>query len=410
MTTIYRLACRLAIVGLLMTIASRHRVVAAPPPTNKQLTNSLGMKFTTIPAGEFLMGATPEEIAERREQLIKRSGDDHNALEIKKQELAWVESEGPQHRVTISKNYLLGTYEVTQSEFQSVMGFNPSDHAATGGRARIMAGIDTGRHPVEKVSWNDAVEFCRQLSSLAEEVAAGRSYRLPTEAEWEYAYRAGTATKFYWGDDVNPSIRERLNYKKLTTYKKATTVPVGSISIEPNPWGLYDMAGNVREWCADWYDVKSYTKEPVRDPSGLATGEDRVTRGPMSYYFPPNIRSAARRAYAPDVVNNFIGFRVVCIPGEVPKIVQTAAAPPPDRSTTPAERTRPAGNALRLGRRGQLCPLHDGAGTNAGRLLQRAPRGRRRQEATPTCFRHTSRCARGPRRRPQHDPLFRHVA
>lgn len=293
--------------------------------TSKQLTNSLGMKFTTIPAGEFLMGSSPEEIAERRKQLNKRTDFGENGAKHQLEDLILIESEGPQHHVTISQAFWFGTYEVTQAEFQAVMGFNPSSFSATGGRAKVLAGLDTKKHPVDSVSWNDAVEFCRQLSSLEAEVAAGRSYRLPTEAEWEYAYRAGTRTTWYWGDETEKKRRSRFEYPKMGTSTKPTTVPVGTL--EPNPWGLYDMTGNVREWCADWFDLKAYTKDPVRDPVGPATGEMRVSRGAWAYYIPPAVRSAARKRAAPDFVYEQRGFRVVCVQGEVPKVAKTNAMP-----------------------------------------------------------------------------------
>ena len=313
----------LLILSLSVVDAPSHRAAAQTPPT-KELVNSLGMKFTMISAGEFLMGAAPEEITERREQLIKRGGDD-DGDEIHREEIAMVESEGPQHRVMISKDFRLGVYEVTQQEFQAVMGFNPSAHSSTGVRKDWLTGLDTGRHPVDQVSWNDAVEFCRQLSSLDEEVAAGRSYRLPTEAEWEYACRAGTTTKFFWGDDKGKKSFDWTKYPKVGTGKRATTVPVGSL--KPNPWGLYDMPGNAREWCADWYDAQTYAKGDVKDPVGPTAGAERVVRGGMSFFFAPAYRSAARRKLAPDAVNLHIGFRVVCVQGVVPKALQSATVP-----------------------------------------------------------------------------------
>jgi len=303
--------------------AFSQRTAAVSPPA-KELVNSLGMKFTTISPGEFLMGASPEEIDERKEQLIKRGGDD-DGNGNQRDEITVVESEGPQRRVTIGKPLRLGTYEVTQAEFQAVTGFNPSSHSATGSRKNVLTGLDTRRHPVDRVSWSDAVEFCRLLSSLDEEIAAGRTYRLPTEAEWEYAYRAGTTTKFFWGEDRGKQSADWTKYPKVGTGKKATTVPVGSL--KPNPWGLHDMQGNAREWCADWFDPQAYAKGAAGDPTGPATGVERVVRGGVNPFFPPASRSAARRKLAPDAVNHFSGFRVVCVQVEVPKIVSTTAVP-----------------------------------------------------------------------------------
>jgi formylglycine-generating enzyme required for sulfatase activity len=308
--------------GMFSGGATGSLAVAAETPATVEIVNSLGMKFRTIPAGEFVMGATPDEIAERSEQLAKR-GDDENGDEIRRDEIATVKSEGPQHRVTITKEFRLGVYEVTQQEFQAVMGFNPSAHSATGTRQDWLAGLDTRRHPVDQVSWNDAVEFCRQLSSLEEEVAAGRSYRLPTEAEWEYACRAGTTTKFFWGDEKGKKATAWTKYPKLGTAPRATTVPAGSL--EPNPWGLYDMTGNVREWCADWYDAGTYARGAAVDPRGPATGVERVVRGGMNYFFAPAYRSAARRKLSPDAVNLHVGMRIVCVQGPVPQAVPKAA-------------------------------------------------------------------------------------
>lgn len=307
---------------LLATISDRTN---AQIPATKDLSNSIGMKFRSIPAGEFLMGATPDEIAERRDQLVKRSDGNENGDEIHREEIVLVKSEGPQHRVTISKDFRLGTYEVTQHEFITVMGFNPSSHSATGSRKTWFTGLDTKHHPVDQVSWHDAVEFCRQLSSLETEVAAGRSYRLPTEAEWEYACRAGTTTKFFWGDDKGKKSFDWTKAPQVGTGKRAATVPVGSL--KPNPWGLYDMTGNTREWCADWFDAQTYAKGDAMDPIGPGSGSERIVRGGMNFIFPPAYRSAARRKLAPDTVNQHIGFRVVCVQGVAPKVVATTAVP-----------------------------------------------------------------------------------
>ena len=157
-------------------------------------TNSIGMKFMLIPPGEFMMGSTPEEIAWALDQGRRNK--------VQQAYLLGVSGEGPRHRVKITKSFLLGACPVTQKEFSVVMGWNPSRLIPPQGRRKDVVGsIDTSRHPVDMVSWEDASEFCHQLSALPEEVAAHRTYRLPTEAEWEYACRAGSATRWWCGDD-----------------------------------------------------------------------------------------------------------------------------------------------------------------------------------------------------------------
>ncbi len=177
-------------------------------PPQKQIVNSIGMKLALIPAGTFLMGSPDSELG--------RCPD-----------------EGPQHEVTISRPFYLSIHPVTQREYQTVMGVNP---------ACFMANLFKRNpgHPVEQVSWDEAVDFCQRLSSLAAEKHAGRVYRLPTEAEWEYACRAGTTTPFHFGTSLF-SIQANIDYNRNRTTK------VGSYP--PNAWGLYDMHGNVWEWC-----------------------------------------------------------------------------------------------------------------------------------------------------------------
>ena len=150
-----------------------------------EITNSIGMKLVLIPPGEFTMGSPKELI----EEELKRPGND----QWYKEQSA---GEGPQHRVRITRPFYLGTYLVTQQEYQRVMGTNPSEFSATGKGKDKVAGQDTKRFPVECVSWDDAVEFCRKLSEMPEEQAAGRTYRLPSEAQWEYACRAGSTGRY----------------------------------------------------------------------------------------------------------------------------------------------------------------------------------------------------------------------
>ena len=172
------------------------------------------MKLVLIPPGEFMMGS-PKELIE--EELNARWND-----KWYKERLP---GEGPQHRVRITKPFYLGMYVVTQEEYQRVMGTNPSEFSATGKGKDKVAGQDTKRFPVEKVSWDDAVEFCRKLSDMPEEKAAGRMYRLPSEAQWEYACRAGSTGRYSFssGDSDSQGVRR----ERTATTGGSTTIPAG---------------------------------------------------------------------------------------------------------------------------------------------------------------------------------------
>ncbi len=218
------------------------------------------------------------------------------------------DDERPRHRVRISRPFYLGAYEVTQAEYARVMGANPSWFSPTGpGRLQVL-GLDTNRHPVDMLSWDDAIEFCRRLSRLPDEQRAGRVYRLPTEAEWEYACRAGTATRFHTGDLLSP--RQANVGDAAPRRELGRTVAVGSY--EPNALGLYDMHGNVWEWVADIYCYDYYRDCPAVDPPGPSSGTGRVVRGGDWWFDVRNCRSANRdltRASRRDLGN---GFRVAC--------------------------------------------------------------------------------------------------
>ncbi|TVS20852.1 MAG: formylglycine-generating enzyme family protein [Planctomycetaceae bacterium] len=249
-------------------------------------TNSIGMRFALIPPGEFDMGSTEEEVA----RLLQEAKQD----KASRWYLNRIRGQAPKHRVRITRPYYMGIYEVTQAEYQRVMGTNPSRF--TGNPIR----------PVEQVSWNDAVEFCRRLSEDPKEKALGAVYRLPTEAEWEYACRAGTTSHFSFGDDV--SILSR--YAWLTTNSRGSTQPVGRL--RPNAFGLFDMHGNVFEWCADWHADAYYAKSPGEDPTGPESGSSRVIRGvSWTYTSPGRFRSAYRDCAEPATRRHHRGFRVV---------------------------------------------------------------------------------------------------
>ncbi|HBJ35009.1 MAG TPA: hypothetical protein DDZ51_09660 [Planctomycetaceae bacterium] len=259
---------------------------SASEATAKSFVNSIGMKLVRIPAGTFLMGS-PESEADRYEYET-------------------------QHQVSLTKDFYLGTTVVTQGEYERVMGTNPSYFSAgggAGGRAKT-TGMDTSRLPVESVSWDDAVEYCRRLSALPAERAAGRVYRLPTEAEWEYACRAGTTTPFHFGSQLTS---QQANFDGNFPYGITTTGPylertatVGSYGC--NGYGLFDMHGNVWEWCSDWYG--DYTASAQVDPMGAAAGSNRVCRGGRWNFIAKSCRSGERSMFTPDYRSHNLGFRV----------------------------------------------------------------------------------------------------
>jgi len=198
--------------------------------------------------------------------------------------------EKPAHPVTLTQPFYMGKYDVTQEQYQQVTGTNPS-------------GFKGKNNPVEMVSWDDAQAFCKRLTEQTKQAV-----RLPTEAEWEYACRAGTTSTYHSGDTEADLARVGWYYANSTN----TTHPVGQK--EPNAFGLYDMHGNVWQWCQDWYGENYYGKSEAENPQGPAQGAYRVLRGGSWYRHPLFCRSANRYRYYP--VNRYIiiGFRVVVVP------------------------------------------------------------------------------------------------
>ena len=239
-----------------------------PDGLQLDLGGGVAMDLVLIPAGEFLMGSPDGEEG--------HYGDEEQ-----------------QHRVRITKPFHMGATEVTQQQYEAVMGTNPSD-------------AKDARNPVAEVSWDDAVAFCRELSGRT-----GRELRLPTEAQWEYACRAGTTTPFSFGETIST---DQANYDGDQTYgagrkgtRRAATTPVGSFPA--NGWGLCDMHGNVREWCRDWYG--DYPLGTSDDPTGPADGDDRVLRG-GSWPEPPMYCRSAFRFWGDQTGGGHVnGFRVV---------------------------------------------------------------------------------------------------
>jgi formylglycine-generating enzyme required for sulfatase activity len=244
------------------------------------LTNSTGMEFVLIPAGEFLMGISPEEI----DSLVSSGDDTRQELKI----------EMPRHLVRISQAFYLGKHEVTQRQWQAVMGENPS-----GFKYRDWGDLNL---PVEMVSWEDVQAF---IDKLNKKEGAGK-YRLPTEAEWEYAARAGSTTRYWWGDEVG---RNRANCASCgSRWDDKQPAPVGSFP--PNAFGLHDMAGNVEEWVQDCYHP-NYEGAPA---DGGTWGGDcslRMKRGGAWRFRPSDARLANRTMISPRSRYDTLGFRLL---------------------------------------------------------------------------------------------------
>ena len=293
---------------------------AKPPQPPGTISNSIGAKLILIPAGEFLMGA---------------ADSDEDAQP----------DEAPQHQVRISKPFYIGVHEVTADQFRAFVdatghrtaaeteassGFNPEtqtfEYDRRGFDWRNPGWRQTDEHPVLNVTWFDAVAFCDWLSTKE-----GRTYRLPTEAEWEYACRAGSDGRFIRGSSVDDlraiaNVQDRSLAAKQPRFSNSETssylkqpvpwddghpfsAPVGSF--RPNEFGLHDMLGNAAEWCQDWYAADAYRRSAAVDPTGAAEGQGRVVRGGAFLHQPRHCRVTQRVSGAPPYHNYIIGFRVV---------------------------------------------------------------------------------------------------
>jgi formylglycine-generating enzyme len=324
----YRLVLLVALVCAAVNISSWTAAEPLKPVVDewpKEVTKSIGMKLVRVPAGKFTMGSTKKEQDNALAALEKIYGGKEPNTTI-----AFFRVEGPQHEVEIAKPFWLGIHEVTQGQFEKVMGYNPSyfsrggkgktgvkfpdDSKPAGGKDKVPA--DTSDYPVENVSWEEARDFCQKLTNRE---GGGWQYRLPTEAEWEYACRGGadSATLFHFGDSLSPT---QANFDGNYPHGAAAgkylecTCKVGSY--EKNAFGLYDMHGNTWEWCSDWYGPDSYAKSPRRDPPGAAAGSMRVYRGGSWYDTAQNCRSAFRGRNPPGHRNNNLGFRVALVPSD----------------------------------------------------------------------------------------------
>ncbi|MET0165217.1 MAG: formylglycine-generating enzyme family protein [Vicinamibacterales bacterium] len=304
--------------------------------TPRQIEDSLGMKFVLVPAGEFMMGKdeSPETLGKAYPQYEPRR-------------FAQLGDEAPVHKVRITRNFYLGQFEVTVGQFRHFVqesGYTPESEAdGTGGygynpdyrpeltkRGDAFEGRDPkyswrnpgfpqgDDHPVVNVTWNDAVALSKWLSQKE-----GKTYRLPTEAEWEYACRAGTRTRYSSGDDPQSLIKvantfdadAAKDWPKWLSYAQPGhdgfefTAPVGSFA--PNAFGLYDMHGNAWEWVADWHDDDYYGHSPVDDPQGPATGNTRVRRGGSWHTWALYARSSFRNWNTPESRYTLLGIRLV---------------------------------------------------------------------------------------------------
>lgn len=246
------------------------------------------LEMVLVPAGKFKMGFIKKELADLKvdlqediKKVIKK--------ELGKEQIDLVDIimsfQGKQHEVTLTKPFYMGKHEVTQDQWESVMGKNPSDTKGA-------------KLPVTNVSWEDCQEFIKKLNAKTD-----GGYRLPTESEWEYACRAGTTTAYSFGDKITP---KDANYEDSKIDK-----PVAVGSYKPNAFGLYDMHGNVWEWCEDWHGEYPFA---VTDPKGPAKGEARVVRGGSFVGVASTARSSGRVDLAPSGRGYDGGFRLARTP------------------------------------------------------------------------------------------------
>ncbi len=281
-------------------------IFLVPGARAQEYTNSIGMKFVSIPAGSFYMGSCKmgESNKKEKEKLDVMNfppkyfcpfgiGTDSDAND----------DEMPQHRVKISRSFQLGKYEVTLGQFKRFIVGAGRDDLLTDDFMKYNCHGENAA--VCWVSWNDAQDFVRWLNKKE----GGKHYRLPTEAEWEYAARAGTTTRYFWGNSAG--LAGNYSWYDKNAYHVGATYPHAVGQKKPNPWGLYDMAGNVWECCQDWYGENYYRNTPAVDPGGPPSGQYRVDRGGSWDLHAAFLRSAGRCYYPPNDRIDNLGFRIL---------------------------------------------------------------------------------------------------
>ena len=261
-----------SVLSLFISLVSQEAVTGDKGVNRRTFTNSIGMKFVLIPAGSFMMGSPPDESGR---------GDDER-----------------QHRVTLTKGFYMGVTEVTQRQWRQIMGNNLSHFQDCGAEC-----------PVEFVSWNDCQEFVQRLNQSE----VGNRYRLPTEAEWEYACRAGSITGFANGSITQTGCGHDANLDVMGWYcGNSGKKPHPVAQRKPNAFGLYDMHGNIWEWCQDCYGI--YPSGHVSNPTGPSSGSYRVLRGGGWHEDVEGCRSAIRVGRSPASRAGTIGFRLARTP------------------------------------------------------------------------------------------------
>ena len=285
-------------------------------------TNSIGMKFVLIPAGTFTMGSRDDamDVARRCNMPNAQAG--------------WFVDEHPVHEVTLTRAFYMAIHELTQSQYEALFKRPPErpDKKSRFHPCDCAAEFRGGDRPVINASWDETKKFCEALSKR--DAGEGRHYSMPTEAQWEYACRAGTTTPFSFGETVSPA---QANYNGEYTYadgkkgeNRGKTVPVGSLV--PNSWGLYDMHGNVSEYCSDAYG--EYVDGATNNPSAPMTKGPCVVRGGAWRSYPGACRSACRLRAGTNGKVDHIGIRLIC--------ALPAVAAPQCASITRAPNSRPA--------------------------------------------------------------------
>ncbi|MEM1186721.1 MAG: formylglycine-generating enzyme family protein [Planctomycetota bacterium] len=292
--------------GPAASLAGRAQSLPAVPAGQKRSDNGLSMQLVWCPPGSFLMGS--HEPAEAVAEI--QGGDDEE-----------YEDEQPQHRVILTEGFWIGKCEVTQAEWISVMGtrpWGPDPYAS-----------DRPGAAATYIAWHDAAEFCRRLTAREQRsgrLPASERYTLPTEAQWEYACRAGTSTRWSFGDSDEDLSDHAWSKTYSLDHEALDLLDLGDNDGEINPsdshdvgkkldnaWGLHDTHGNVCEWCQDWYNKQYYQKSPGVNPQGPASGEFRVLRGGAWTYGPAETRSAARLGTLAGNCSDDIGFRVALV-------------------------------------------------------------------------------------------------